>query len=169
MKPLVCKPPPLFPEKPKLRPCLFPVLLPQRKDLLTNYITWAPWLQHHTRETDRRCGVWGRGDGWKYSQNTPSLFSLPQTGPLSRGFISPGFPILSWLPAPRFISFSLCLSCLQGSVSFLLLLLRGLPHCHTILLSFQLFQHLCNWFLILNSLDSITRYGFNFSNWTLAA
>ena len=121
---------------------LFPVLLPQRKDLLTNYITWAPWLQHYTRETDRRCGVRGRGDGWKYSQNTSSLFSLPQTGPLGRGFISPGFQLLSWLPAPCFNSFSLCLSCLQGSISFLLLLFRGLPHCHTIPLSFQLFQHL---------------------------
>lgn len=60
MKPLVCSLH-LFPEKPKLRHCLFSVLLPQRKDLLTNYIIWAPWLQHHTRETDRSCGVQGRG------------------------------------------------------------------------------------------------------------
>lgn len=115
--------------------------------------------------------LWGAGErgGWKYSQNTSSLFSLPQTGPLGRGFMSPGFQLLSWMPVPCFISFSLCLSNLQGSIIFLVLLSRGLPHCHTILLGFQLFQHLCNWFLILNSLDSITKYGFYFSNWTLAA
>lgn len=91
----------LFPEKPKLRCCLFPVLLAQRKDLLTNYITGAPWHQHHPRETPQKMWGGGRGDGWKYSQHTSSLSSLPRTGPLGRGFTSPGFQLLSRLPAPH--------------------------------------------------------------------
>ena len=51
----------LFPEKPKLWCCLFPVLLPQREDLLTNYITGAPWRQHHPRETLQKMGGGGEG------------------------------------------------------------------------------------------------------------